>query len=100
MRILKGQAICRSVLLCTFDILSDFDIRNSGLKQGFLYRNSRREAGRAGQALAAGFIAGPDTVRLPTDVAQRAQRNSCNSPEGSTSNSFSRTGWEERHFGQ
>jgi hypothetical protein len=37
---------------------------------------------------------------LPNDVPQRVQVNSCSSPEGSTSKSFSRTGWETRHLGQ
>jgi hypothetical protein len=66
------------------------------------YRSNRRfPVGRGcGWRAAAGATAGPVTVRLPRDVAQREQRNSYNSPEGSTSRSRSRTFWEERHFGQ
>ena len=56
----------------------------------------------ASPAVAAGGLltAGPVTVRFPRDVAHCRQRNSCSSPEGSTSNSRSRTGWERRHLGQ
>jgi hypothetical protein len=47
-----------------------------------------------------GLSAGPVTVRLPKVVAQREQRNSYNSPAGSTSKSRSRTGCELPHLGQ
>jgi hypothetical protein len=61
--------------------------------------NRRGLAARDGRALT-GATAGPVTVRLPSEVAQRVQRNSCSSPEGRTRSRRSRTGWERPHFGQ
>jgi hypothetical protein len=61
------------------------------------YRNSLRPAGGrlrlGGGAACATF--GPVTVRWPTEVPQREQRNSCSSPEGRISRSRSRTGWDD-----
>lgn len=67
------------------------------------HRSSR--AGRLGPAAAVGdgwafASAGPETVRFPNEVAHWRQRNSYSSPDGKTSNSFSRTGWLLLHLGQ
>jgi hypothetical protein len=43
---------------------------------------------------------GAVTVRLPSELPQPTQRNSCNSPVGSTSSIRSRTSCDLRHFGQ
>lgn len=64
-------------------------------------RRRRRGLARPkGRGRGVGVSAGPVTVRLPREVAQREQVNSCSSPEGSTSSSLSRTGCEEPHLGQ
>ena len=63
-------------------------------------RSNRRGLGARRGAFSGAFNAGPVTSRSPSEVAQREQRYSCNSPVGSTSSNFSRTGCELPHFGQ
>jgi hypothetical protein len=61
--------------------------------QGLRPRNILRDLGGPPFACLTGAAtAGPVTVRFPSDVAQRAQTNSCSSPDGSTSSNRSRTG--------
>jgi hypothetical protein len=63
-------------------------------------RNSRRGLAAGRGFGAADLTAGPEIVRLPSDVAHRVQTNSYSSPAGSTSSSRSRTGCALLHFGQ
>ena len=70
------------------------------LGKDYLNPRSRLAAEARGGLGLPGATAGPVTVRLPSEVEQRAQTNSCSSPVGSTSSRRSRTGWEILHFGQ